>query len=114
MSKLIVFCVLVFSCGAFGGTKMDWPFDQARNVMAVTTHQVIDKKLPILMVAHYEDDHSWAFTCGTTNKSEDLMLVSMGNIVNLDASLKEISDLPPGWSATRKSINDKWVREKDE
>lgn len=93
---------------------MDWPFDQARNVVAVTTHQVIDKKFPILMVVHYAEDHSWAFTCGTTNKSEDLMLVSMGNIVDLDPSLKAISDLPLGWSATRKSISDKWVREKDE
>lgn len=66
------------------------------------------------MVVHYVDDHSWAFTCGTTNKSEDLMLMSMRNIVDLDPSLKTISDLPPGWNASRKSIGDKWVREKGE
>lgn len=93
---------------------MDWPFDQARNVVAITTNQVVYKNYPILTVAHYEDDHSWAFTCGTTNKSEDLLLVIMGKVVDIDPSLKTISDLPPGWRASRKSISDEWVREIDD
>ena len=57
---------------------MMWPFDQARNVATVTTRQVMLDKHPILSVVHYSEDDSWAFTCGTTNKSEDLMLVGMG------------------------------------
>lgn len=66
------------------------------------------------MVAHYEEDHSWEFTCGTTDKSEDLMRVNMGKIVDLDPSLKAIADLHSGWRATRTSIGDTWLREKDE
>lgn len=28
MNKLVLSCVLMFSCSAFGQSKMDWPFDQ--------------------------------------------------------------------------------------
>tara|TARA_R110002049_G_scaffold284139_1_gene464692 strand:+ start:2507 stop:2860 length:354 start_codon:yes stop_codon:yes gene_type:complete len=106
---------LFISSFTFGDAKLeDWPFDQARNVATVTTRQVMKENYPILMVVHYEDDDSWAFTCGTTNDSEDLMLVGMGQVVDLDSSLHSIADLPPGWSATRNSINDPWHRTKDE
>ena len=97
-----------------GDKQMDWKFDQARNVATVTTKKVMLEKYPILLVIHYAHDESWAFTCGTTNKSEDLMLVSMGQVVDLDPTLSSIADLPPGWSAERKSVNSAWVRTKDE
>ena len=93
---------------------MTWEFDQERNVAAITTRQVVHDDLPILNVAHYEDDHSWAFTCGTTGKSEDLMVVGMGQIVDMDPTLHSIADLPPGWSAYRESVNGEWNRVKDE
>lgn len=89
---------------------MKWPFDQERNVATVTTRQVMTENYPILSVIHYSDDDSWAFTCGTTNSSEDLVLVGMGEVVDLDNSLYEIADLPPGWCANRKSVNSEWVR----
>ncbi|WP_025562625.1 hypothetical protein [Psychromonas sp. SP041] len=93
---------------------MDWLFDQARNVATVTTKQVMYENLPVLSVVHYEDDDSWAFTCGTTNESDDLMLVSMEQVVDTDPTLSSIADLPPGWSAYRESVNHKWVRSIDE
>lgn len=89
---------------------MEWPFDQERNVATVTTRQVALENYPVLSIVHYSDDHSWAFTCGTSNKSEDLMLVAMSEVLALDNSLYEIADLPPGWCAERKSVNDKWHR----
>lgn len=97
-----------------GEDLVDWPFDQSGDVAALTTNQVINEGLPILLAIHYADDHSWAFTCGTTNKSSDVMLVSMHQIVSRDPSLYSIADLPPGWSATRESVDSEWVRVKDE
>jgi hypothetical protein len=47
--------------------REDWPFDQAENVAAITTVHVLERRLPILRVTHYDDDHSWAFVCSTTN-----------------------------------------------
>jgi hypothetical protein len=46
---------------------IDRPFDQARNAAAITTFRARMNGFPILTVAHYADDHSWAFLCGTSD-----------------------------------------------
>ena len=38
-----------------------WPFDQAPNVAAVTSTHITREGCPILLVTHYEEDHSWSF-----------------------------------------------------
>ncbi|MBJ7538538.1 hypothetical protein [Marinomonas transparens] len=114
MRAIILLAAILFSFAANGENELNWPFDQAENVAAITTKQVVEASFPILMVVHYEDDDSWAFTCGTTNKSEDLMIVGMSEIVSLDSTLYSIADLPPGWSAVRESVGSEWVRTKDE
>jgi hypothetical protein len=52
--------------------------------------------LSILQVRHYEDDHSWAFTCDTTDESPDIRLISMLEALSIDPTLHEIADLPRG------------------
>jgi len=89
----------------------DWPFDQKPDVAAVTTRQVLDG-LPILRVTHYSDDESWAFVCGTTNASEDARVIGMGEAVAIDPSIREVADLPPGWSASRSKPGGTWSRSK--
>jgi hypothetical protein len=37
----------------------DWPFDQARNVAAVSDASVVDDRAPVLLVVHYSEDDSW-------------------------------------------------------
>jgi hypothetical protein len=92
-----------------------WRFDQGPEVAALTTRQVLEMKLPVLMVTHYSDDHSWAFVCGTTEDYlEDGRVVCMSHILNLDRSLVEIADLPPGWSAERKDLGSEWIRFPDD
>ena len=92
---------------------MDWPFDQAKNAATISTKQVIVEGYPVLRVVHYSDDHSWAFTCGTTNDSADAMVVGMGEVVAKDPTLLSVADLPPGWRATRSEVGEKWVRQSD-
>jgi hypothetical protein len=87
----------------------DWPFDQAPNVTAITTQQVLDGK-PILQIVHYSDDHSWAFTCGTSNDVEDGRVVCMSSALKLDPSVAEVADLPPGWVAWREAAGSPWRR----
>ena len=91
-------------------SSIDWPFDQAPNVAAITTVQVLKNKLPILKVTHYSDDHSWAFTCGTTNATEDGRVIGMRQVLLLDPTLRTIADLPPGWTAWRERVGDEWNR----
>lgn len=88
-----------------------WLFDQAPNTAAITTRQVIDLNCPILQVTHYEDDHSWAFLCGTTEETDDYRLVHMEEALKMDESLRSIADLPPGWSARRESKDSPWQKE---
>ena len=90
-----------------------WPWDQEENCATITTRQVMSGGYPILSVTHYEDDHSWAFTCGTTNDEGDALVVLMKNVVDLDPTLEEIADLEPGWSAYREKVGAPWVREQN-
>jgi hypothetical protein len=87
-----------------------WPFDQGKNVAAITTRQVLREGHPILRVVHYSDDHSWAFTCGTTSDPKDALVVSMKSMVELDPTLFSIADLLPGWGASRKATGLPWER----
>jgi hypothetical protein len=89
----------------------DWPFDQATNVASITTRRVLEDHAPILLVIHYNDDHSWAFLCGTTNATEDGRVIGMGEAFALDSTLREVADLKPGWEASRKSIGGAWTRQ---
>ena len=91
----------------------DWPFDQAPNVAAITTRQVLEEKHPILSVIHYSDDHSWAFLCGTTDRAEDGRVIGMREALNIDRTLSEIADLLPGWAATRDHVGAEWERYED-
>ena len=88
----------------------EWPFDQAPNVAALTTRQVIEDGLPILSVVHYAEDASWAFLCGTTSATEDGRVIGMGTALKMDPTLATIADLPPGWHARRRSIGKPWTK----
>lgn len=87
-----------------------WPFDQAPNVAAITTRQVLQDGLPILSVVHYSEDHSWAFVCGTSNAVEDGRVIGMGTALKIDPTLSGIADLPPGWHAFRRGVGQPWTK----
>jgi len=92
----------------------DWPFDQAENVAAITTRQVIEDGLPILSVVHYANDHSWAFVCGTSAATEDGRVIGMGTALEIDPTLATIADLPPGYWARRQAVGEPWTRSVNE
>ncbi len=113
----VLICVtLVLYTFASGGAKRRvrdvesaWLFDQAQNVAALTTRQVLEENAPILTIIHYEDDHSWAFLCGTTDDDTDGRVISMKQVVEIDSSVLAASGLPIGWSANRSSVEEDWV-----
>ena len=87
-----------------------WPFDQAPDVAAITTRQVLERELPVLQVNHYADDHSWGFVCGTTDDVDDGRVISMAEAIQLDPTLATVADLPPGHTAWRETVGSAWHR----
>jgi hypothetical protein len=94
-------------------SEADWPFDQARNVAAVSDASVVSRRAPILLVIHYSEDESWAFLSGGPFDVANGKLIGMGTALGLDPTLRSIADLPPGWVATRARVGDEWVRQPD-
>ncbi len=90
-----------------------WPFHEGKNRAAFTTRPVLEEHLPVLLVSH-DEDGDWQFLCGTTNRSNDGRIVSLGSIFERDRTLGKLADLTEGWMAFRPAIGAEWRREKVE
>jgi hypothetical protein len=93
--------------------SQNWPFDQPRNVAAITDASIVEDAAPILLVIHYSEDDSWAFLSGGIFDISRGRFVSMGEVLDLDPTLHSIADLPSGWSATRPTAGEQWIRQLD-
>jgi hypothetical protein len=93
--------------------ETNWPFDQPMDATAVVDLDVMEGRVPVLLVVHYSEDKSWAFLSGGPFDPERAGIASMSEAVALDGSLRMIADLPPGWTATRIRVGDPWVRQRD-
>jgi hypothetical protein len=89
----------------------EWPFDQPRNCAIITLKSITSGDRPILLVTHDLEDHGWQFLDGHDVDESDATIIGFAEIVELDASLLELADLPPGWRAWRASPTDPWRRE---
>lgn len=88
---------------------MPWPFDQPRNCATFTTSQVLCGE-PILLVSHDADDHAWQFIGRTGGNASNARVVSLEEMVRLDSTILDVSDLPPGWQAVRDGMGEPWRR----
>jgi hypothetical protein len=94
-------------------SESNWPFDQPRDTAAVVDNDVMEGRVPVLLVVHYSDDGSWAFLSSGSFDPGRGRIVSMSEVVDRDASLKLIADLPPGWTAIRMRVGEPWARQQD-
>src|SRR4051794_29943151 len=92
----------------------NWPFDQPANCAVISLRQIFLEGAPILLVSHDADDHGWQFLDNLSAPQEsDAMVVSFSQVVDLDPSLIQLADLPPGWRAWRESRDAQWTREQN-
>jgi hypothetical protein len=87
-----------------------WPFKDPPDRRVYTTRFVVEQGFPILVVSH-DPDGEWEFLCGTTDKPKDAREVLLGEAVELDERLLEVSDLPVGWRALRSDPGAPWIQE---
>jgi hypothetical protein len=93
--------------------NMNFKFLEKENLAIYTTKYIIELEKPILYVYH-EQNGDWQFVCGTTDNNEDVKIACLKDIIEIDNSLNELFNLGLGEYAYRKSINDKWQRDKIE
>jgi hypothetical protein len=81
------------------------PLDTA----VITTKYVVRQHFPILFVFHYEDG-CWQFSGKEEDlPDEDFMVLGLGEVIELDPSVKHLSHLPLGAMASRKNKQSEWV-----
>jgi hypothetical protein len=90
--------------------RTPWPFDDPENVAVLTTRGVMLDHEPIVFVLHDDDDGSWQFLCARGASVERAMLVALHEMVQLDATVAELADLPRGWQASRAGPGAPWIR----
>ena len=85
-----------------------WRFADSPDTACFTSNYVL-KGSPITFVSHdFEGD--WQFHGDQSPDRVKPKVVSLSCIVELDASIEELHDLPCGWAAERKSPKQKWKR----
>jgi Domain of unknown function (DUF4262) len=85
-----------------------WRFADSADTACFTSNYVM-KGSPITFVSHdFEGD--WQFHGDQSPSRSTLKIVCLSCIVEMDASIEELHDLPCGWAAERKSPKHKWKR----
>ena len=72
----------------------DWPFRDPPNTATLTTREILEGHVPILLVTHDADDGSWQFLPGSTVSPDEGRVVGLGRMCLLDASIPELATYP--------------------
>lgn len=86
-------------------------FNEDLNTAVLTTRFVFNDRKPILSVFHHAEDNMWEFLSEEISGCDaDFMVVSLGEMIQLDPSIETLADLPLGKCAIRANVNSQWVR----
>ncbi|MBE6841906.1 MAG: hypothetical protein E7510_03630 [Ruminococcus sp.] len=86
-----------------------YPFSERSGMLVFTCTHVLEDNKPITFVTHHFDDNNWQFSCSSTHTDADAVIITIGELCELDPSLEELCDMPVGHFAKRKNKNAKWI-----
>lgn len=86
-----------------------FPFSERPGMLCFTCCHVLEDNKPITFVTHHFDDNNWQFVCGSEHSDADAVIISIGELCEIDPSIESLCDLPVGSFASRKNINAKWM-----
>lgn len=89
----------------------EFKYREEKNLGVLTNRHFLEEESSILYVEH-DNEGDWIFLTGDEWLSSDARLICLEDIVNMDKSLNQLFNLDYGEFAQRKSINDKWIRNK--
>jgi hypothetical protein len=90
----------------------NWPFSDVPNTAVIANRKIVTLGEWIAYVTHDLDDGMWQFHTSDPEppSEEDAMIVSLGNVFQLDSTISELANLPVGWHAWRVSREAPWQR----
>lgn len=91
-----------------------WAFADAPNTAVYSIKGVTSGAEPILFVSHDLEDGGWQFFGNRPPTEDSASVVALATIVELDASVCDLADLPLGWWARRDSAAGAWRKSKAE
>lgn len=83
-------------------------YDLNLDLAVFTTKYILKDKNPIIYVVH-DEDGEWQFLGEQNITQEDIMIVSLKNILDYDLSIQNILKLENGFEATRRCQNCDWI-----
>lgn len=91
-----------------------WKFEDPQNVAVYVNKKAILDGGWIARVVHDDDDGSWQFHAQESEEfnEADIAILSLKKIVEKDASVIQLADLPYGWHAWRETKSSPWKRGK--
>lgn len=87
-----------------------WPFPDPPDAEVISLGRIVRGESPLRLVTHDEDDASWQFLDGEHVFEEDATVLHLAEMLQVDASIRELADLPVGWYAWRDTLLDPWQR----
>ncbi len=86
-----------------------YPFSEHPEKLVFTCCHFLEGEKPLTFAAHHFDDNNWQFLCSEHHADTDAVIITIGELLELDPSIEELCDLPVGYLATRKNKNAKWI-----
>ena len=83
------------------------------NKAAITTKYITTNNSDIISVYH-DLDGDWQFMGKEDVTEDDAVVLSLGQILDIDSSVKDVLNIGKGYSAHRKTKTDSWRIQKDE
>ena len=97
-----------------GGTSTGRNWDDPDDIAVATTQEVIDGKLPVVFVSRdsgcVDGMGGWQFLDGAPTDDRPPTCVAKEELLRLDPTLAEVTDLPVGWYAEREIKGGPWKR----
>ncbi len=88
----------------------DWQFDDPPYLEVISLSRILSGGSSVRLVTRDNDDGSWQFLDGEHVFEREAIVVTLGEMIDFDATLAELAELPIGWYAWRASGELPWKR----
>lgn len=96
-----------------GVDNMIEPWSDPLDPVVITVSEVATGQRPAMRVRHSYGPGGWQFYDDAPLRSREPVVVLKDEILALDDSLRQVTDLPVGWEAVRESTQGPWTRRMD-